>query len=1331
MEQPSKGARMVATLRQVLRFSRLKKILFWMSGGAVLLLVAVLLYAHFWFLPNLRDHLPEIEAAASEALGQPVAIGGLEARLGLRPFIHLEDVRVFSSGAATDKTIAIRAANIEGSLSWRSLFGQPIFASLTVNQPELTLARGADGRWQVVGMNPAVESGEEDPLQWLLAQQQIRVAGARFHVQDNFADAPDFSLTDVELDWRNRRTRHRFGLTARAIDRDGKTVATVDVRGDLRGEAETPLADWQGRLYFQWQADALTPWRGWLLANESKVLPLGTSFDLGRSEAQVWLERGSQGWQATADMNLREAHLRLGEALPELSLLEAGGRLSLSRDVAGQWQFASKGLKLVEPDQQSSAPLDVRASWQEIAETPDAAEDDMPGQVDFTANRLDLPYLTRLAAYFPLADSARKTLQTHDPQGVLEHVRLSWDTRKTEARYTLEADFSKLGVKADGKMPGASGLSGHIRADEKGGQLMLDSHNLSISLPAVFSEPVFPVSRLEAHVDWQKKPETDGVEVQIRQFDFSGPHVGGKVRGRYESSPGEAGMIDLEGDFTNAHATEVWRYIPKRVHPQVPLWLRESLKGGTADAQLTLRGNLKKFPFPDGDANNIFRITVQARDAAVRYHKDWPEIEAVRGDLEFGAGMRIRVKEGRIFSTRISDRTTVVIPDFSVAGSPLLVEGEVEGEMADFLRFVEESPVAASINHFTQPMQGEGKGRLELKLDLPLANIASGKVEGRYHLLDNRVHFMPELPPAHAVNGTLVFSEEHVATDAIRGDFLGKPFNLTVQSGKDAVQIKANGGFAAAALRRELAGQEAIPAALLDELAGDANLQLEVNVRGRTSDFFVTSSLEGLAIRLPEPFAKDAASRLPFYVAKRNVRSQGRDEVVVRLGEGEQRRLDALLHTQDTRVLRGAVAIGMPLRLPEKGLHVLFRQKRLDVDFWQAFLEKKDDRRAGVSGLPLPDMVSLEAQELRFFGHDFAEVNLRLFPQDNGDWQVRLAAKEAVGDLYWDSAGNRITADLRRVRLGEAALFAQAGEAGGETTPSDLEKLPAMDIRIGDLTLGKRDFGKVSVVAENDSRVWRLQNILIENPDGRLTGNGLWRLAPINQSHLDFELVSSDSGKLLGRLGYPGMLRGGSAELAGELEWQGDPLQFNPATLSGNLRMKVGRGQFSRLDPGVGKLLGLLSLQSLTRRLTLDFRDIFSEGYAFDSLAAKLDIQTGVISTKEELRIAGPSGVILMRGSADMRDETQNLALTIQPELSGVAAVGTALAINPLVGAAALLAQTFLKNPLNKVFGIDYQVTGSWNDPVVERKTKFPGGANWETGEAPDTVPAILGQDAE
>ncbi|MDR1849089.1 MAG: hypothetical protein LBQ75_03530, partial [Zoogloeaceae bacterium] len=119
---------LMTSLRRVLRLSLLKKLLIWAGAVFALLFAVVFIYAQFWLFPSLHEYLPKVEAAATKALGQPVSIGKLEARLGFMPFVLLKDVRIFSGRAEAPQEIAIQAASIEGLLAWRSfLFGQPIF----------------------------------------------------------------------------------------------------------------------------------------------------------------------------------------------------------------------------------------------------------------------------------------------------------------------------------------------------------------------------------------------------------------------------------------------------------------------------------------------------------------------------------------------------------------------------------------------------------------------------------------------------------------------------------------------------------------------------------------------------------------------------------------------------------------------------------------------------------------------------------------------------------------------------------------------------------------------------------------------------------------------------------------------------------------------------------------------------------------------------------------------------------------------------------------------------------------------------------------------------
>ena len=134
------------------------------------------------------------------------------------------------------------------------------------------------------------------------------------------------------------------------------------------------------------------------------------------------------------------------------------------------------------------------------------------------------------------------------------------------------------------------------------------------------------------------------------------------------------------------------------------------------------------------------------------------------------------------------------------------------------------------------------------------------------------------------------------------------------------------------------------------------------------------------------------------------------------------------------------------------------------------------------------------------------------------------------------------------------------------------------------------------------------------------SGSGQWQFSAANRTQLDFSLASSDVGNLLDRLGHGGAVRGGNATMVGKIGWNGAPSALDYATLSGEMTLEASKGQFLKLDPGAGKLLGLLSLQGLARRFSLDFGDVFREGLAFDSISSTL--------TNEPIR---PIQKVLMR----------------------------------------------------------------------------------------------------
>ena len=209
---------------------------------------------------------------------------------------------------------------------------------------------------------------------------------------------------------------------------------------------------------------------------------------------------------------------------------------------------------------------------------------------------------------------------------------------------------------------------------------------------------------------------------------------------------------------------------------------------------------------------------------------------------------------------------------------------------------------------------------------------------------------------------------------------------------------------------------------------------------------------------------------------------------------------------------------------------------------------------------------------------------------------------------------------------------------------------------------------------------------------------------------MNFRLDINDSGDLLTRFGMRGVVRRGKGVMEGQVAWAGSPLALDYPSLGGAFSINVENGQFLKADPGLAKLLGVLSLQSLPRRLILDFRDVFTEGFAFDFFRGDVVIERGIASSNN-LQMKGVNAAVLMDGKADLSRETQDIRVVVVPEINAGTASLIATVINPAIGLGSFLAQLFLRRPLIEAATQEFHVDGSWVDPRIVRVDRRPGPA--------------------
>ena len=1257
---------------------RFWRVLGWATLALYFAFAGLILTLRYSILPNIEQYRVDIEQGASKALGLPVRVGGISAGwAGLQPDLTLTEVTIDDAQGRA----ALAFSRVEVVLDWSSIVRRQIRLSLlAIDEPVLHIRRNAQGGLVVAGI--PVSEGESNAADWVLAQKRIRINGATLVWEDELRGAPPLVLEDLNLAVDNNGSNHRFGLTALPPP---ELASRIDIRGDLSGSDLALIDQWKGQLFTELDYVDLAGWRPWI--NYPVALPKG------RGAMRGWLTIAEgRLLDVTADLAFSDVHLRLAKDLPELDLVALSGRVS-GRLRTGGFAVSAKGLNLGLEDGLQVPPTDLSVDWQ-------ASPADGSIQGSATVSRMNLQRLARLSKYLPIDADSRKRLADYSPSGEISDLRLSFTGDAEHVRsYSLRGRFADLGLRANAYFPGFFGISGNVEATDKGGSLVLRSQNSGLDLPSVFPEPRLSFDSLNAQARW--KIEGSRIDVDLSKVEFAGHDAAGTAQGTYRFTGDGPGTIDLTAALTRARGSSVWRYMPHAVGETSRKWLRNAISVGNAsDAKLILKGNLAHFPFIDG--SGTFLVTAKARDVTLNYAPGYPLIEHIDGDLRFaGAGMHIDAQRGTMLGARIGT-TTVDIPDFDADAPLLSVRGQAEGPTSEFFRFIEASPVGAMLEHPTAEMKAVGNGKLDLDLEIPLSRFDDSRVKGDFRFIDNQITLDPLLPPMTQVNGVLQFSDSGIQVRDISAKFLGGPVKVRADTRNGLVDVVATGSLSVAPAKRHFQ----LP--IFDSLSGSANWRADLKVKKGAADIVVESTLVGLSSNLPAPFNKSATETLPLRFQKDSVpvvggrKGETRDRIQFSLGKAANaqllRRRDASGTLQPEQ---GMLAVGMPLALPEKGLAVAVSAPEVDVEFWRAALTPAGGAFTATNEGSkdfLPDLVTLNTPSLKVFGRSVHEVDLRA-KTAGSVWQVQLASREANGELQFDSFGK----GSLRARLKSLSIPTPQRDGAEASVPaSALDDLPALDVVADGFSAGDKKLGRLEVVARNEASNWRIEKFSVVNPDGRLDGSGIWRTQPSRRFEMDFNLVTENAGGLLDRLGYAGTLKRGAATLSGKLNWAGVPTSLDYPTLGGSMSVEASRGQFAKMDPGAaGRLLGLISLQGLPRRISLDFQDVFSDGFAFDSIAGKMTVKAGVMHT-DRLQIDGPSARVLMRGDVDLENETTKLVVNIQPELGGTAALGVAL-INPIAGAATLLAHKILQNPLNHVFSFDYGISGKWDDPKVEK----------------------------
>lgn len=711
----------------------------------------------------------------------------------------------------------------------------------------------------------------------------------------------------------------------------------------------------------------------------------------------------------------------------------------------------------------------------------------------------------------------------------------------------------------------------------------------------------------------------------------------------------------------------------------------------------------------------------------------WPDFTDIQGNVMFERGsLTFLAKRAAVRGVPgvVLQNVNGRIDDLSDHGH-LMIDGMANGPVQSFLRFIANTPVKGWTGNVTENSHAPGQGDLKLKLDLPLHHAAGTKVDGQFRFPGNDVTLFPELPTLYGATGVVAFNEHGFRLDNVRGRFLGGETRIGGGTQSDGTTRVTVGGTATAAgLRDALA---AAGSSAGTHMEGATAYNAEIGIRDKHLQIQVGSSLVGMALNLPAPLVKTAAQEMPLRFDLRPATAAaraGQDDLTVQLGNAVAARYVLRRGAEGLEVISGGIGVGQPAPQPATGVTAALTAERFDVDAWRNALggtapspaaPGRDNPNNVDRNSPfLPERVTVRAKALDAFGRSLDDVSLDATREGSG-WNAQMTSRQIAGTAQWRRDANTpsgaLSVRLSRLDIPEAADDGHAVD----TMARNIEELPALDLVADKFILRGKDFGKLEVKAHTshagNEPVWTLDNLTIEQPGATLTGNGTWRVprrlrdavASGNASPtegrrtlLNFKLDIRDAGDVLDRMGMAHTLRDGKGAFEGRIAWRGSPLSIDYPSLSGRLSLKLENGQILSVEPGAARLLGVLSLQSLLKFATLDFRSLSNRGVVFDDLTGSGTIENGV-GKIDEFQLKSSQMMASMSGTANLLRETQDLQVSVVPRINATTTSVAAAFINPVLGIGTLAAQLLFADEFSKVFTLHYHVSGSWADPKITK----------------------------
>ena len=1273
------------------------------SIGWILATSAVLLSALFFsisraVLPLLADYRQDIQAHLSEALDRKISIGNINARWhATTPQVKLVDVSIYD---ASGSRIELHMDSIFFSLdivkSLRS--GAVRVKEFGLKGCDISIVRNTDHAITIHGLEVGIPSSRNMSELGLLesfAQSKVNLIDCRIGWKDKVS-SKDYFFEGVSVSVSSEEEHKRVAARLKpSAGIGGHLVVLMEFEGQL----DRP-SGWQGRLYIDAQDLQL-----------EAFLPETILQEYGLRRGRLKLENWSD-WQQGKPVRMRGSF-----SLSDLSL-------SLSPITVESDPLSMRGIELIQANYEwhsrtqgwhlrlggLKTVMDGRV-WPESDFSLDYQFDgDASRQFRGVADQVDLGQLTRLLRLMP----GSTQLLSQDwvglvASGGLNNARffVSLDEASVE-RYHVSTRVNNLNLAQRKGIPGIGGLDGWVNISERGGEAIIESHDVTLEYPEAFANKL-SADYLSAVLTWFSQDGNlymDSESLRIGNEDIDVVGGGRLILG--EGSP----HIDVKLSYGHGNGANLQRYLPKKIMPpKIYEWLVRSIKEVYINSGTTvIRGKASEFPFVAG--NGVFEASAVLERGMLDYKPGWPKLDDIHANLVFrGQSMEIANARASVLNSELNG-VTVAIDDLKQA--ELKLQAEIKGPLSDVWQYSSHTVLPKDDKRIVKDLWLGGNSRMNLEINLPLSALIldKEKVAGELFLSGATLGLQQPNVKIEDITGKLSFGPQGAKGQGIKATIHGRSVMISARPNaplgtvievqgrlgvEDLVQ-NVYGDSLRTVIGRSLTGvsdwlaQVAIPHSQL------ANDNRKIGIR-------MWSDLRGIEVNMPEPFMKPADKQEAFFIGT-ELGTDGTLPLQIRYGKHLSVALsmrksgdDYSLMGGEARFYRGEAAV------PVDGIKILGTLPRCSLTAWHSWfqrvvdLDQQHEYGRGIRHMPLNVDVSFDHLELA--GHEFEEMSFSTEKQ--GDTlHLKVNSQAIKGDMVMPQpvASNAPI----RVNLDYLKLPDRLRTSGSSVI--DPRRIPALRIKSKALHYGDIELGELYLNTNPRQDGMTINDIHLYTKDFSVRLNGQW-ISPQEQVHhttLELMLDSGNFGTMMQKLNLTKGFESGTARITAELQYPAALYRWGYRGLTGNAHVVLQEGQFGEFEPGPWRVLGVMNINALSRRLALNFNDLLKKGFSYDSIDGNFDIEGSDVYTND-LLIKGPSADLVITGrmGLETRDYDQNVSVTSKVS-TGVTVAGALLG-GIGVGAAIFVADKIINTmggSIDNVTRLNYKVTGTWDEPKIE-----------------------------